>query len=223
MKAWFVTGAGTELGKTHVACALLRGWRAAGLRCAAFKPVASGVATVADSDPGRLLDALGVEATPEALDEVCPHRFAAPLAPPLAARAEGAALSGPAIVHACRERIARPGADVLLIEGAGGLLSPLTQDMTCLDLLAALQLPALFVMGDYLGAVSHALSGLEVLRQQGIPVAAVVISEGLGGVGPAPTCEMMGWFRPDLAMIAAARGEDRGWVAMLGARLLEGG
>lgn len=219
MKALFITGAGTELGKTHVACALLRRWRASGLRAAAFKPVASGIATIAESDPGRLLAALGLEATPEALDQICPFRFAAPLAPPLAARAEGRTLCAETLRRACRERLAHAGADVLLIEGAGGLLSPMTQDMTCLDLLAALHIPAVFVMGDYLGAVSHALSGLELLRLRAIPVAAVVISQSPEGVGLEPTREMMAWFRPDLACFTAPRAAGEGWAHQLADRL----
>ncbi|MBY0448752.1 MAG: dethiobiotin synthase, partial [Hyphomonadaceae bacterium] len=103
--------------------------------------------------------------------------------------------------------------------GAGGLLSPLTQDMTCLDLLAALHIPAVFVMGDYLGAVSHALSGLELLRLQAIPVAAVVISQSPEGVGLEPTREMMAWFRADLAYFTAARAADEGWAHHLAERL----
>jgi dethiobiotin synthetase len=223
MQALFVTGAGTELGKTHVACALIRAWRAQGLRCGAFKPVASGVEDAAGSDPGRLLAALGEPLSPEALQRVCPWRFREPLAPPLAAEVEGVALDSAAMLGACTTALAQARAasvDVFVIEGAGGLLSPLTQTLTCLDLLRALGLPSLFVMGDYLGAVSHALSGLELLRQAQLAVAQVVVSESAGGVGLEPTLRMMRWFRPDLAYCPIPRAEGQDWAPALALQLL---
>lgn len=221
MKTCFVTGAGTELGKTHVACALLRVARALGSRVDALKPIASGLseADLEESDPGRLLAAMGRQATREAVEAMCPWRFTAPLAPPQAAALEGKELDPQAIAAFCRARVAARGSDLLLIEGAGGLMSPIAERFTCLDLIAALDLPSLFVTGSYLGAVSHTLSGLELMRHKGLAVEALVISESADGVGAEETAGMIRWFRQDLPIVIAPRGGSEDWAAALTAKL----
>ncbi len=100
MKVVHITGAGTEIGKTHVACALIEAWRERGVICKALKPVVSGFEPkcIAETDTGRLITAMGEAATMRLVEEVSPWRFAAPAAPPLAARAEGVALSFAEIV-----------------------------------------------------------------------------------------------------------------------------
>lgn len=179
MKTLFIAGAGTDVGKTWVTAALARALIADGARVAVFKPVASGYdpARPEESDAGRLLAALGRAPTPEAVDEICPLRFAEPLSPPTAARREGATLSLETLVHACRARIAAAPADVLLIEGVGGLMSPITDEATGLDLQAALAVPTVLVGGTYLGGISHLLTAFEVLKSRTLPVLACVASE----------------------------------------------
>lgn len=182
MSAVFVTGAGTDIGKTHIACALLRAWRRAGAPCDAFKPLLSGYdqARLAESDAGRLLAALGKAVNAETVAAMSPWRYAAPLAPPAAARREGLRVPYDEIVAACQARIAA-AKGVLLIEGAGGVMSPIADGQTNLDLIAALGAPALLVGGTYLGAISHALTALEALHARGARVAAVVVSESAAG------------------------------------------
>ncbi|MGF1464032.1 MAG: dethiobiotin synthase [Maricaulaceae bacterium] len=193
MSAFFVTGAGTELGKTHVAEALLRAWRDRGLRPDAFKPVMSGFdpADPTDSDAGRLIAALDRPLNDTTLAAMAPWRFAAPLAPPLAAAKERATLNQNAIIEACQARVAAASAP-LLIEGAGGIMAPLTENATNLDLMVALGLPAIFVTGSYLGAVSHGLTGLAVLRHAGLELAAIVVSESeTPGASLSETADML--------------------------------
>ena len=175
----FVAGAHTDVGKTHVACALIRAARARGWRVEAQKPVVSGFdpADWTASDPGRLLAALDVAPTPEALDAISPWRFAAPFSPPMAARREGRSLDLDAIAGFCRAGLSASRADLVVVEGVGGLMSPLTDTATGLDLMAALGLPAVLVGGGYLGAISHTLTALEAARARGVTIAAVVISE----------------------------------------------
>ncbi|HEX4712003.1 dethiobiotin synthase [Phenylobacterium sp.] len=175
----FVAGSHTDVGKTFVACALIRAARTAGLSVEALKPIASGFAPAdwADSDPGRLLDALGRPRSDDELDRMTPWRFAAPLAPPMAATLEGRTLPLAPVVEFCAERLAASRADLFVLEGVGGLMSPLADGATGLDLMAALNLPALLVGGGYLGAISHTLTALEVLRARGQAVAAVVVSQ----------------------------------------------
>ena len=114
MRALFVAGTGTDLGKTHVACALLRAARARGLGVDAFKPVVSGFDSDAPqtSDPARLVAALG---RPDAWAEVSPRRYRAPLAPHLAARLEGDALAS--YFETLRQRI-----EALRVRVPGGAL-----------------------------------------------------------------------------------------------------
>jgi dethiobiotin synthetase len=173
--AIFVTGTGTDVGKTFLAAALIRHWRAAGRAVAAFKPVASGFdpATAAMSDPGVLLAALGRPLTN--VETISPWRLAAALSPDMAAAREGRALDFDAIVEFSREK-AR-SADRVLIEGVGGIMVPLDERHTVLDWMSALRLPVLLVAGSYLGTISHTLTALRVLAQRNLTVAAVAVSE----------------------------------------------
>jgi dethiobiotin synthetase len=208
MSTLFVTGAGTEIGKTYVACALLGALRAQGVACDALKPVVSGFDETAPegSDPARLLAVLGRPLTAASLARIAPLRFRAPLAPPLAARAEGLEINYDALLELCQIR-GELAEGVLLIEGAGGVMSPLTETRTFLDLIEALRAPVLFVTGSYLGAVSHALTGLQCLAARQVRVAAVVVSESEVSAGLQDTRDMLQSHRPDLAVLAAVREE----------------
>ncbi len=99
---------------------------------------------------------------------------------------EGRSLDLADLVGWCQAEIARTQ-DTLLIEGVGGLMSPVTEAATGLDWLRALGVPALLVSGSYLGAISHALTACETLRLHDVPLRAVVVSESLGAPAPAAT------------------------------------
>jgi dethiobiotin synthetase len=175
VSAIFVSGTGTDVGKTFLSAALIRYWRAAGHKVAAVKPVVSGFdpATAQASDPGVLLAALGYPITD--IDAMSPWRFAAPLSPDMAAAREGRALDFDAIVEFSRH--AAKSADRVLIEGVGGIMVPLDERHTVLDWMSALRLPVLLVAGSYLGTISHTLTALRVLAQRNLTVAAIVVSE----------------------------------------------
>jgi len=217
MRSLFVAGTGTDIGKTHVACALIQAVRARGLTVDAFKPVVSGFdpADPDASDPGRLAQTLG---EPEALPRISPRRYRAPLAPNLAARLEGETLNLDDLIADCQARLARPDRDLLLIEGAGGVMSPLTDEATNLDLMVALDLPILLVAGSYLGTVSHVLTALEVIRARNLAVAAVVMSESLDAPDLAQTAEMLRRFETRAPLVLAPRAET--WDAWALADLL---
>jgi len=210
MKSLFVAGTGTDIGKTHVACALIRALRLRGLSIDAFKPVVSGFDPDDPdvSDPGRLAQALD---EPDALPRISPRRYRAPLAPNLAAALEGDVLRLDDLVGDCRDRLARPDRDLLLIEGAGGVMSPLTDTATNLDLMVALNLPVLLVAGSYLGTVSHVLTALEVIRSRGLSVAALVMSESLAAPDLGQTGRMLRGFETRAPLVLAPR--DVAWNA----------
>lgn len=212
---YFVGGVHTDVGKTHVACALLRRGRARGIRVDAFKPVVSGfdLEDWSASDPARLLVAMGRPLRASALDEVAPLRFSAPLAPPAAARREGRSVTLEELERLCRARLLASPAELFLIEGAGGVMSPLAEKSTCLDLMQLLSLPVVLVGGSYLGGISHLLTALESLKARGVRVAAVVLSESSGSDTPDfdETMGLVSEFTP-LPVVGALRREDDGWA-----------
>ncbi|MBE7249462.1 dethiobiotin synthase [Methylobacterium sp. A49B] len=187
----FIAGAGTEIGKTYVTAALTRCLRAGGRTVRTLKPLASGVPPLhdpgfAESDTARLLDAQDLVLDAEAVEGCSPWRFSAPLSPDQAAVLEGRSLDLDDLIGWCRAQIAgTPG--TLLIEGVGGLMSPVTEAATGLDWLKALSVPALLVTGSYLGAISHALTACETLRRYDVRLLAVVVSESVGAPAPVGT------------------------------------
>jgi dethiobiotin synthetase len=177
MTTVFVTSSGTEIGKTFVTLRLVEELKAAGRRVQALKPVASGfdAARPEGSDTALLLRAQGLDLTPANLDRVSPWRFAAPLSPDMAAAREHRSVPFDAVVAYCREAGLRPG--TTLIEGIGGAMVPLDAQHTVLDWIAALGAPALLVVGSYLGTLSHGLTAVAALRERGLPLVAVIVSE----------------------------------------------
>jgi dethiobiotin synthetase len=183
--AFFVTGTGTDVGKTFVTAGLIRHWRRMGRTVDALKPVVSGFDPEhADaSDPGVLLAALGHSITPYEIERIAPWRFAAPLSPDMAAQRQGRTIDFQALLDFSPSAIANKS-DVLLIEGVGGIMVPLDQRHTVLDWMRALRLPLVLVAGSYLGSISHTLTALDVLRRHDLCVAALVVSESLGSTVP---------------------------------------
>ncbi|HLK10041.1 MAG TPA: dethiobiotin synthase [Candidatus Binatia bacterium] len=171
MSALLVTGTDTGVGKTFVACALAIALRRAGRTVAVCKPVETGVDGVAE-DARRLREAAG---DPAPLDEICPYRLRAPLAPSVAARLEGTAIDVARLTALVARRA--QAADVLLVEGAGGLMVPLAGTTTYLDFARALDLPLLVVAANRLGTVNHCALTARVAREAGVAVRGFVLSQ----------------------------------------------
>jgi dethiobiotin synthetase len=181
MTVLLVTATGTDIGKTFVSAGLIRHWRTAGRAVEAIKPVVSGLdpAALDASDPGVLLRALGRDATPAEVERISPWRFTAPLSPDWAARREGRAIDFAELVEFCRRAMAaRRG--VLLIEGIGGVMVPLDDRRTVLDLMSTLRCPVILVAGSYVGTLSHTFTALEVVARRNLDIAAIVVSETAG-------------------------------------------
>ncbi len=179
-RGFFVTGTDTNVGKTVVSCALLRGLRRAGVDVGAMKPIETGVGPKGPLDAQALREAAGNQDT---LDEVCPLRFALPAAPNVAARAEGASIDLSQIEAGFSRLASRHSA--VLVEGAGGLLVPTTDSETMGDLARRLDLPLLVVARAALGTINHTRLTLAVAEAQGLDVVGVVVSHADGALSAA--------------------------------------
>jgi dethiobiotin synthetase len=179
--AIFITATGTDVGKTYVAASLIRHLRQMGRLVDAIKPVVSGFDPdkAVDSDPGRLLHALGLPVTPQEIDRISPWRFRDALSPDIAAAREGRSIDVDTVISFCRTMIDQRR-DILLIEGIGGVMVPLDAERTVLDVMMSLQIPLILVAGSYLGTISHTLTALDALYRRSLPVMAIIISETPG-------------------------------------------
>jgi dethiobiotin synthetase len=183
--AIFITATGTDVGKTFVVASLIRLLRQMGRTVDAIKPIVSGydATLAAASDPGVLIGALGLPFSPEAVERVSPWRFRAAVAPDIAARREGRSIDVDAVVAYCQGAIERRR-DVLLIEGVGGIMVPLDEHRTILDVMMALRLPLILVTGSYRGTISHTLTALDSLFRRDLNVLATIVNETPGSSIP---------------------------------------
>ena len=177
MRGFFITGTDTGVGKTQVTCGLAAALHRAGHRVGVIKPVETGCAPSSTGGALRAADAEALRffaASPHAPDVICPQRFAEPLAPAVAARRAGTEVD----LEAIRSAFAQISttSDVILAEGAGGLLVPITDEVLMADLAAVLELPVLVVVGSKLGAINHALLTFESARSRGLGVAGYVLN-----------------------------------------------
>ncbi len=203
----FITGTDTGVGKTVVACALLRNWTAQGRRAVGMKPVAAGIAAGAacNEDVAALAAAGNVEA---ALGMRNPFAFAPAIAPHLAA-AEAGVLIDLARIRAAYDVLAGR-ADRVVVEGAGGVFVPLDARRDMLDIALALSLPVVLVVALRLGCLNHALLSAHAIRSRGVAFAGWVANfvepistradanvAALEERLPAPRIATIGWARAD--------------------------
>lgn len=169
----FVTGTDTGVGKTMVACALLRALADRGLRVAGMKPVAAG-----REPDGTFHDVEGLVAAANIAaprEWVNPYAFDLPIAPHIAAARAGVRIELPRILAAWRELSGL--ADAVVVEGVGGFRVPLNESEDAADLAAALALPAVLVVGLRLGCLNHALLTAQAVRAAGVALAGWVANE----------------------------------------------
>ena len=182
MRGLFITGTNTEVGKTYVAALIAQQLAAENRRVGVYKPVASGCSVhdgklVAD-DAVALWHAAG---EPGELARVCPQCFAAPLAPHLAASAENKSVDGKLLRTGFRYW--QDNSDVVLVEGAGGLMSPLSDDDYNADLAAEFGLPLVVVAPNVLGTINATLQTLITAStfRDGLAVAGIVLNSNTDG------------------------------------------
>jgi dethiobiotin synthetase len=173
-KTWFVTGTDTGVGKTAVSCGLLAAAAAKGLRTAAVKPVAAGC-----DENGQNEDALYLQAAMTGdleYSQINPVALEAAIAPHIAAQLEGKSLQASRLAGLCRG-VMLGGADLVLIEGAGGWRVPLNPRETLADLAIELQVGVIMVVGMRLGCINHALLTAEAIQRDGLQLVAWVANQ----------------------------------------------
>jgi dethiobiotin synthetase len=167
----FVTGTGTEVGKTVVAAVLARTLAEEGKRVAVFKPAVTGLEEEGETDHALLRRASGSSQSDE---EIAPYRYQPPASPHLAAALAGEEIEPERLRQAAG--MAAAGADAIVCEGVGGLLVPLSPTYLVRDLAVDLGYPLVIVAGPGLGTINHTLLTVESARNAGLEVAAVVLN-----------------------------------------------
>ena len=178
LRGLFVSGTGTDVGKTVALAALLRACLKAGVRVRPVKPVQTGVSGPDDARGDAAVYAAAVAGLGNAVAPATLRRFVMPASPHLAAGREGVHLD----VESLRAAVLRhwegdEDAQGLLLEGAGGLHVPLNDSEDMLDLMESLGLPVLLVGGNYLGGINHLLLSVEAVAARGLTLAGVILSD----------------------------------------------
>jgi dethiobiotin synthetase len=183
--AIFITATGPDVGKTLVVASLIRHLQQIGHTVDAIKPIVCGYepAQAAASDLATLIAALGLPFSPETIEHMSPWRFRAALPPDLAAQFEKRRIDVDEVVDYCKTAIERRRG-VLLIDGVGGIMTPLDPNRTILDVMMALRLPLILVTGSYRGALSHTLTALDSLFRRDMNLLATIVSETPGSKVP---------------------------------------
>ena len=182
----FVTGTDTGVGKTVVSRALIAAFGKVGLRVGGMKPIETGVGEAGPLDAIALRDAGGLT---DPLDTICPQQFALPAAPNAAALAEKRDVDL-ASIDAAFERIAT-GRELVVVEGAGGLLVPIRDSWTMAELARRLELPLLVVARASLGTINHTALTLEVAASKQLPVLGVIVSHAGGPISAADASNLL--------------------------------
>lgn len=182
MRGEFITGTGTEVGKTVVAAAIARTAHAAGARVAVFKPAVSGLDDYplrpetwewAAELPDHALLRLAAESS-QGDDEIAPYRYGPPVSPHLGAELAGEPIDPDRLAGCALEAAA--GADLVICEGVGGFLVPLTSGYLVRDLACDLGMAVTIVASPGLGTINHTLLTIEAVRAAGLQVGRVVLN-----------------------------------------------
>ena len=171
MNGVFVTGTGTEVGKTVVGAVIANAAADAGRRVAVFKPAVSGLDEGGEPDHALLRRAAR---STQADDEIAPYRYGPAVSPHLGAELAGDAIDARRLIAAART--AADAADLLVVEGVGGWRVPLTPDYLISDLARDLRLPVVVAASPGLGTINHTLLTVEAVRAAGLELAAVVLT-----------------------------------------------
>lgn len=177
-KIYFIAAIGTDIGKTFLVenlCRILPNVKA-------IKPIASGFNDDdKNSDSAKILAALNLEVSLKNINAITPWRFKEALSPHFAAEISGNNIDFSEVKKFCEEKIseAKNRGNFLFIEAAGGVMTPINDNRTFLDLAAELQIPVLLVSANYLGSISHTLCAIEALKCRELVIEKIIINSEL--------------------------------------------
>jgi len=205
-KSYFITATGTDIGKTWLTAGIVAACRAEGRPVRALKPIMSGY------DPARHEDSDIAKVGADKTGWI----FAAPLSPDRAAAKEGKRIDFDALVDFCRGEIGRNNG-LLLIEGVGGTMVPITARHTVRDWIAALEIPVILLTGSYLGAISHTLTAIAALRGAGVVPSMLILNESAGStVSLEDTLASLTPHIGDIPVVVLRRDDAAGLAALAG-------
>ena len=182
MSSFFITGSGTDVGKTYIAKEIIARFFSLNKNINAIKPIISGFnkKEILNSDTGILLKALKKKQSKKNINDISPWRYSLPLAPDIAARSEKKkSIVFTELLNFCRNQIikAKNNKQTLLIEGVGGIMCPINKKKTILDLINKLDIPVIFITRSYLGSISHTLTAIDVLKKNNIKINCIIVNQ----------------------------------------------
>ncbi len=176
MEKYFITGTGTGIGKTFITGLLTGQLVAKRYKTIAAKPIITGFDAEQESDTSILLAAQGLPVNQKNIHTCSPWRFKAPLSPDLAAKKENRKVNFNEVVDFCANFGSKED-EFAFIEGAGGVMTPVTESKTFVDLLVRVKMPIILVTGSYLGTISHTLTAVASLAARRVTDIRIVINE----------------------------------------------
>jgi dethiobiotin synthetase len=193
---FFITGIGTDIGKSFILSIIAKHWLRHGRQVAICKPIMSGVESWQNNDTATLLQAINITPTEASIRQISPWIFTAALSPHRAAELADQHIDFSKLVTWCKNWLIQNHDAHALIEGAGGVAVPINYQHHITDLIKTLQLPVIFIASDYLGAISHSLTGLHFLQQAGVEVAAIIVNQHQASIDHDATCATIAQFSP---------------------------
>jgi len=174
----FITGVGTDIGKTHYLCEVLKKITTRKIPFFAIKPIASGVNLnhLIETDSAKILCAMNQKVTFNNFKKITPWYFEKPISPHLASQNSAIEIDFKELKNFCLKHILKK---TTFIEGAGGIMAPINFQYTNLDLIKSLPCRVILVTGNYLGSISHTFTALEVIKNNKIMLEKVIINESL--------------------------------------------
>ena len=173
-----IIGTDTEIGKTYISCEILKHLNKQQLNVAGIKPIASGVTQIdgkyVNEDAYKLQQCSNNNLTIKQINPIC---FKEAIAPHIAAKLENHSMTVDSIIQINNAMLSDKSYDHIIIEGVGGLMTPLNQDQTYLELLEKWQHPVILVVGMKLGCLNHSLLTYNMLLQKNIPVLGFIINQ----------------------------------------------
>ena len=195
-KHYFITGIGTDIGKSFISSIIAKYWVRNNKKVALCKPIMSGVENWQINDAATLLHAINIAPTKANIKQISPWIFTQALSPHRAAELSQQHINFTELVDWCKNWLAQHNNYYTLIEGAGGVAVPINYQYHITNLIQALQLPVIFIASDYLGAISHSLTGLHFLHQAKVEVAAIIVNQNKASIDHHATCATIAQFSP---------------------------